>query len=118
MNLNFEFSFLFRTAGAAHMVRAEASGGDDVMIVMMMMMMMMMTIIIRKAYPDPFFTRLMEQAYKEWREIERAQGVELIRQTGLLCLSEEKDNEHTSDVIKAFEATTGARFSTFYGKVE
>ena len=114
MNLNFEFSFLFRIAGAAHMVRAEASGGDDVMIVMMMMMM----IITRKAYPDPFFTRLMEQAYNEWREIERAQGVELIRRTGLLCFSEEKDNEHTSDVIKAFEATPGARFSTFYGKVE
>ena len=59
----------------------------------------------------------MEQAYAEWREIERDQEVELIRRTGLLCFSEEADNEHTSDVIKAFEATPGARFSTFYGKV-
>ena len=53
----------------------------------------------------------------EWREIERDQEVELIRKTGLLCFSEEEDNEHTSDVIRAFEATPGARFSTFYGKV-
>lgn len=59
----------------------------------------------------------MEQAYAEWREIERDQEVELIRKTGLLCFSEEADNEHTSDVIKAFEATQGARFSTFYGEV-
>ena len=59
----------------------------------------------------------MEQAYAEWREIEEDQEVELIRRTGLLCFSEEAENEHTSDVIKAFEATPGARFSTFYGKV-
>ena len=59
----------------------------------------------------------MEQVYAEWREIERDQEVELIRRTGLLCFSEEADNEHTSDVIKAFEATPGAKFSTFYGKV-
>ena len=59
----------------------------------------------------------MEQAYAEWREIEEDQEVELIRRTGLLCFPEEAENEHTSDVIKAFEATPGARFSTFYGKV-
>ena len=34
---------------------------------------------IRRAYPDPFFTRLMEEAYREWGVIERAQRVQLIR---------------------------------------
>ena len=29
---------------------------------------------IRKAYPDPFFTNIMEHAYKEWRNIEQLLG--------------------------------------------
>ena len=34
---------------------------------------------IRKAYPDPFFTNIMEEAYKEWNFIEKQTGVKLIK---------------------------------------
>ena len=34
---------------------------------------------IRKAYPDPFFTNIMEEAYKEWNSIEKQTGVKLIK---------------------------------------
>ena len=34
---------------------------------------------LRKAYPDPFFTALMEEAYKEWEDIEEKTGVKLIK---------------------------------------
>ena len=34
---------------------------------------------IRKAYPDPFFTNIMEEAYKEWNYIEKQTGVKLIK---------------------------------------
>jgi len=35
--------------------------------------------IIRKAYPDPFFSNLMKEAYQEWDLIEKEQGVQLIK---------------------------------------
>ena len=33
----------------------------------------------RRAYPDPYFTKLMESAYKEWARIEQTTGIKLIK---------------------------------------
>lgn len=41
--------------------------------------------IVRRAYPDAFHTGLMTEAYPLWRELERASGVALFHEVGLLC---------------------------------
>jgi len=72
--------------------------------------------IIRKAYPDPYFTRLMEDAYNEWDIIERELGVQLIKETGLLCFSEEKGNKFMNKVIKSFEESPETTCEVFHGE--
>jgi len=72
--------------------------------------------IIRKAYPDPFFSNLMKKAYQEWHLIEEELGVHLIKETGLLCFSEETDNIFMKNVITSFEKTPGSTYSVFDGK--
>jgi len=72
--------------------------------------------IIRKAYPDPFFSNLMKEAYQEWDLIEKEQGVQLIKETGLLCFSEEIDNKFMKNVITSFEQTPGSAYSVYKGK--
>ena len=37
--------------------------------------------VSRRAYTDPLFTGLMEEAYKEWELLEKQTGVELVRCT-------------------------------------
>jgi len=68
---------------------------------------------IRKAYPDPFFTNIMEHAYKEWKNIEQLLGIKLIKQTGLLCFSDEKNNIFMEQTIGAFKASTNADYELF-----
>ena len=36
-------------------------------------------IFVRRAYTDPYFTGLMEEAYKEWQELEEQTGVKLVK---------------------------------------
>jgi sarcosine oxidase len=38
--------------------------------------------IIRRVYPDPFYTGLMEHAYRLWRDLEAQSGETLLRETG------------------------------------
>ena len=38
--------------------------------------------VSRRAYTDPLFTGLMEEAYKEWELLEKQTGVELVRCQG------------------------------------
>lgn len=72
--------------------------------------------IIRKAYPDPFFSNLMKDAYGEWHHIEKVHGVKLIEETGLLCFSEEKGNKFMKKVIKSFDETPCSNYTVYKGQ--
>lgn len=39
--------------------------------------------IVRKAYPDPHYTRIMAEAYPLWRELELASGQRILHECGL-----------------------------------
>ncbi|XP_023337941.1 peroxisomal sarcosine oxidase [Eurytemora carolleeae] len=71
---------------------------------------------IRKAYPDPFFTALMEEAYKEWEDIEKKTGVKLIKKTGLLCFAENKNIKFINDTIDSFKKVPGAQNTVYNSK--
>merc|ERR1712045_750496 len=59
----------------------------------------------------------MEEAYKEWNSIEKQTGVKLIKQTGLLCFSDEKNNEILMEqTINAFKANPGSDYELYYGE--
>ncbi|XP_076138230.1 peroxisomal sarcosine oxidase [Alosa pseudoharengus] len=55
------------------------------------------TRIIRKAYQQDFYLRMMEESYKLWAELERDAGVQLYRCTGLLVMGPE-DGQYYSAV--------------------
>merc|ERR1740128_109375 len=59
-----------------------------------------------RAYPDPVFTRLMEEAYREWHKLERQTSVKLIKETGLLCFSDDK-NQFIDDIAKSLQSISG-----------
>jgi len=40
--------------------------------------------IVRRAYPDPFYTAIMQEGYPMWAELERASGEQLVSEVGLL----------------------------------
>lgn len=40
--------------------------------------------IVRKAYPDPFYTEIMQEGYGLWRELETASGQSLFYECGLM----------------------------------
>ncbi|XP_028275355.1 peroxisomal sarcosine oxidase [Parambassis ranga] len=48
------------------------------------------TRIIRKAYDQDFYVRMMEECYELWAQLEKEAGVKLYRQTGLLIMGPEK----------------------------
>ncbi|XP_072249257.1 peroxisomal sarcosine oxidase isoform X1 [Leuresthes tenuis] len=52
------------------------------------------TRIIRKAYEQDFYTRMMEECYELWAQLERDAGVELYRKTGLLVMGPEKSENY------------------------
>jgi len=58
---------------------------------------------IRRAYPDPVFTQLMEEAYKGWHQLEESMGVTLMKQTGLLCFADEPQNPFVTSVLASFQ---------------
>ncbi|MFN3729173.1 MAG: FAD-dependent oxidoreductase [Fimbriimonadaceae bacterium] len=45
--------------------------------------------IVRKAYPDPFYTAVMKEAYPLWADLERASGKELVTECGLAYFGSE-----------------------------
>ncbi|XP_062409143.1 peroxisomal sarcosine oxidase isoform X2 [Sardina pilchardus] len=55
------------------------------------------TRIIRKAYEQDFYLRMMEESYKLWAELEKEAGVQLYRCTGLLVMGPE-DGQYYSAV--------------------
>ncbi len=40
--------------------------------------------IVRKAYPDPFYTEIMQEGYPMWRELEAELGETLVHECGLM----------------------------------
>lgn len=45
--------------------------------------------IVRRAYPDPFYTGVMQAAYPMWGDLERRSGAKLLHECGLLYFGEE-----------------------------
>lgn len=58
--------------------------------------------IVRKAYPDPFYTQVMAEAYPLWRELERATGRRILHECGLLSFgpSDSADLQRTLDGLR------------------
>ncbi|XP_043855836.1 peroxisomal sarcosine oxidase isoform X2 [Dromiciops gliroides] len=49
--------------------------------------------IIRRAYPEDFYTKMMEECYQIWAQLENESGTKLYRQTGLLVLGKKEEAE-------------------------
>ncbi|XP_047565005.1 peroxisomal sarcosine oxidase [Lutra lutra] len=56
--------------------------------------------IIRRAYPEDFYTQMMDECYQLWAQLEHEAGTQLHRQTGLLLLGMKENSE-----LKAIQAT-------------
>lgn len=56
--------------------------------------------IIRKAYPEDFYTQMMDECYQMWAQLEREAGTQLHRQTGFLLLGRKENPE-----MKTIQAT-------------
>jgi sarcosine oxidase len=59
--------------------------------------------IVRKAYPDSFYTAIMAEAYPLWRELEQSSGCELLREVGLLYFGH-RDSENLKEMLKGLNA--------------
>ncbi|XP_036622963.1 peroxisomal sarcosine oxidase [Trichosurus vulpecula] len=49
--------------------------------------------IIRRTYCEDFYTKMMEECYQMWAQLENESGTELYRQTGLLILGRKEEEE-------------------------
>ncbi|XP_074176059.1 peroxisomal sarcosine oxidase isoform X3 [Rhinolophus sinicus] len=56
--------------------------------------------IIRRAYPEDFYTQMMDECYQIWAQLEQEAGTQLHRQTGLLLLGRKENPE-----LKTIQAT-------------
>ncbi|XP_078293666.1 peroxisomal sarcosine oxidase isoform X1 [Panthera onca] len=56
--------------------------------------------IIRRAYPEDFYTQMMDECYQIWAQLEHEAGTQLHRQTGLLLLGMKENSE-----LKTIQAT-------------
>ncbi|XDC79217.1 hypothetical protein R6Z07F_010390 [Ovis aries] len=56
--------------------------------------------IIRRAYPEDFYTQMMAECYSMWAQLEHEAGIQLYRQTGLLLLGMKENPE-----LKTIQAT-------------
>lgn len=54
--------------------------------------------IVRQAYPDPFWTRILDTGYPMWRELEAVAGHTLVNEVGLLYIGPEGHPEIESGV--------------------
>ncbi|XP_068945873.1 peroxisomal sarcosine oxidase [Petaurus breviceps papuanus] len=51
------------------------------------------TRIIRRAYPEEFYTKMMEECYQIWAQLENESGTKLYRQAGFLVLGKKEEAE-------------------------
>ncbi|XP_072495920.1 peroxisomal sarcosine oxidase [Notamacropus eugenii] len=49
--------------------------------------------IIRRAYPEDFYIKMMEECYQIWAQVEKESGTKLYRQTGFLVLGRKENAE-------------------------
>uniref|UniRef100_A0A8D1EF79 Peroxisomal sarcosine oxidase n=1 Tax=Sus scrofa TaxID=9823 RepID=A0A8D1EF79_PIG len=56
--------------------------------------------IIRRAYPEDFYTEMMAECYRIWAQLQHEAGTQLYRQTGLLLLGMKENPE-----LKTIQAT-------------
>ncbi len=63
--------------------------------------------IVRRAYPDAFYTEIMMDAYPMWAELEAASGQELLHETGLLYFGSKESPQIESVIgsLKSLEVT-------------
>ncbi|XP_078536205.1 peroxisomal sarcosine oxidase [Lissotriton helveticus] len=54
------------------------------------------TRITRKAYPEDFYAKMMEESYQLWAQLEKETNTVLCRQTGLLVIGDEQNAEFQS----------------------
>ncbi|XP_006185009.1 peroxisomal sarcosine oxidase isoform X1 [Camelus ferus] len=60
--------------------------------------------IIRRAYPEDFYTQMMAECYRIWAQLEHEAGTQLYRQTGLLLLGMKENPE-----LKTIQATLSSQ---------
>ncbi|XP_046936841.1 peroxisomal sarcosine oxidase [Lynx rufus] len=60
--------------------------------------------IIRRAYPEDFYTQMMDECYQIWAQLAHEAGTQLHRQTGLLLLGMKENSE-----LKTIQATLSRR---------
>lgn len=70
---------------------------------------------IRKAYPEPHLTRMMNDAYEQWHELERVNHETLFIPTGLLTLGERYEG-YFGKVVDSFEENTGSKYELYNPK--
>ncbi|HEY3779830.1 MAG TPA: FAD-dependent oxidoreductase [Fimbriimonadaceae bacterium] len=59
--------------------------------------------IVRRAYPDPFYTEIMGEAYPMWHELEKASGKKLLYECGLLYFGD-PSSPNIRDVLASLES--------------
>jgi len=59
--------------------------------------------IVRRAYPDAFYTEIMQEGYPLWRDLEKDSGENLLYECGLLTFGD-ADNANIQSVIRSLEA--------------
>uniref|UniRef100_A0A667HCC8 Peroxisomal sarcosine oxidase n=1 Tax=Lynx canadensis TaxID=61383 RepID=A0A667HCC8_LYNCA len=60
--------------------------------------------IIRRAYPEDFYTQMMDECYQIWAQLEHEAGTQLHRQTGATAAGNEGNSE-----LKTIQATLSRR---------
>lgn len=65
--------------------------------------------IVRRAYPDPFYTELMTEAYPLWAQLQQASGRDLFHETGLLFVGD-RDSANVKSMTLGLESQ-GVSFS-------
>jgi sarcosine oxidase len=59
--------------------------------------------IVRRAYPDAFYTEIMQEGYPLWHELEKISGKKLLHECGLLYFGA-RGSENVTGVIAALES--------------
>lgn len=59
--------------------------------------------IVRRAYPDAFYTEIMQEAYPLWHELEESSGRKLLYECGLLYFGN-RDDGNIQSVVRSLES--------------
>jgi sarcosine oxidase len=60
------------------------------------------TRIVRRAYPDAFYTEVMSEAYPLWAELEQSAGTTLVREVGLLYFGQ-RDSARVQSMLTGLQ---------------